>query len=334
MMDTIRSYHSQAFRDGIVDAIYALGNNNSTQDIAQHMKQQAPFSESSWWWEDREFKSELQNAVNRGDIIQANDSYTSSAVAAIKCKAKQQEKEMYEAMQQSKKDRRECADMLLTNLKQQDQQTKKQQNNNKRQKVGEDSNVPSLSKLGLKLESLLLNDRMIIVPMIEIRDNATNKLKGIDKKFQDAIDIATDGSWTVLNVVLSRVDTIEGNPGIKTYADYEGDVVIDALYDCDGTAMYTKLLDKLNIVWSDEDLIDGTVSCYCWEGNYYEMWQNGETERVGCYDCDGNDCPLDDDSDYEGYIFDEGHTPRYENTLCESLLIGISKELIPEQKQL
>ena len=246
--------------------------------------------------------------------------------------------ERYEAMEQSKKDRCECADMLLTYLKQQDQQTEKHQSNKKRLKVDappcfdQHYNNPSLSQLGSKLKSLMLNDRMIIVPMIEKRDDATNELKGIDKKFQDAIDIATDGSWTVLNVVLSRVDTIEGNPGIKTYADYEGDVVIDALYDCDGTAMDKKLLDKLNIVWSDEDLIDGTVSCYCWEGNYYEMWQNGETERVGCYDCDGNDCPLDDDSDYEGYIFDEGHTPRYENTHNESFLIGISKELIREQK--
>ena len=344
-MDTIRSYHSQAFRDGIVDAIYALGNDNSTQDIAKHMKQQAPFSESSWWWEDREFKSELQNAVNRGDIIQANDSYTLSTAIAEKCRAKQQKKERYEAMQQSKRDRRECADMLLTYLKQQDQQTKKQQNNNKRHKVDarpgfdQHCNNPSLSKLGSKLKTLMLNDRMIIVPMIEVRDNATNELKGIDKQFQDAIDIATGGSWTILSVDVSRVDTIEGNPGIKTYADHEGDVVIDALYDCHGCSMDTKLLDKLNIVWSDEDLINGTVSCYCWKGNYYEMWQNGEMERVGCYDCDGrrstvysSKCPLDEDSDYEGYIFDEGHTPRYENTLCESLLIGISKELIPEQK--
>ena len=143
-MDTIRSYHSQAFRDGIVDAIYVLGNDNSTQDIAKHMKQQAPFSESSWWWEDRDFQSELQNAVVRGDIIQTDDTYTLSAVAAIKCRAKQQENERYAAMEQSKKDRRECVDMLLKYLKQQDHQTEKNQNN-KRQKVEEDSNeVPSL----------------------------------------------------------------------------------------------------------------------------------------------------------------------------------------------
>jgi len=336
-MDTIRSYHSQAFRDGIVDAIYALDNNNSTQDIAQHMKQQAPFSKSSWWWEDREFKSELQNAVNRGDVIQTDDSYTLSAAIAEKCRAKQQKKEKYEAMEQSKKDRREYADMLLAFLKQQDQQTKKQQNNNKRQKVEEDSIVPSLSKLGLKLESLLLNDRMIIVPIIEVRDKETDELKGMDKQFQDAIETATGGSWTILSVEISRVDTIEGNPRVHAIDEIEGDVQIDALYNCHGCSMDTKLLDKLNIVWSDDDsdFTNGTVSCYSWKADYCEMWQNGYLERVGCYDCDGrrstvysSKCPLDEDSDYEGYEYDGGHVPRYENTHNESFLIGISKELI------
>ena len=49
------------------------------------------------WWEDIEFQSELQNAVNRGD------SYTLSTAIAEKCRAKQQKKEKYEAMEQSKR---------------------------------------------------------------------------------------------------------------------------------------------------------------------------------------------------------------------------------------
>ena len=63
--------------------------------------------------------------------------------------------------------------------------------------------------------------------MIEVRDNETDELKGIDKQFQDAIDFATDGSWTILNVELSRVDTIEGNPRVHAIDEIEGDVKIE-----------------------------------------------------------------------------------------------------------
>jgi len=335
------------YTDRIIDSLYALGekNNHSSQvsqeEIEKHMKEQVQEQDIIRLWNDIDFQSELQNAVNRGDIIQTDDSYTLSAAIAEKCRAKQQENERYEAMQQSKKDRRECADILLAYLKQQDQQTKKQQNSNKRQKVEEDSNVPSLSKLGSKLKSLMLNDRMIIVPMIEVRDNETDELKGIDKQFQDAIETVTDGSWTILSVEISRVDTIEGNPRVHAIDEIEGDVKIDALYNCHGCSMDTKLLDKLDIVWSDDDsdFTNGTVSCYSWKADYCEMWQNGYLERVGCYDCDGrcstvysSKCPLDEDSDYEGYEYDGGHVPRYENTHNEGFLIGISKELVREQK--
>ena len=346
--DSANAYYSYSrtymprFPYRIVEALYVLGEKNnhspqSQEEIEKHMKEQVQVQNIIRLWNDRDFQSELQNAVVRGDIIQTDDTYTLSAVAAIKCRAEQQKKERYEAMQQSKKDRRECVDMLLAYLKQQDYQTEKNQNN-KRQKVEEDSNkVPSLSQLGSKLKELMPNDRIIIVPMIEVRDKETDELKGMDKQFQDAIETATEGSWTILSVEISRVDTIEGNPRVHAIDEIEGDVKIGALYNCHGSSMDTKLLDKLNIVWSDDDsdFRNGTVSCYSWKADYCEMWQNGYLERVGCYDCDGrrssvysSKCPLDEDSDYEGYEYDGGHVPRYENTHNESFLIGISKELV------
>ena len=209
-----------------------------------------------------------------------------------------------------------------------------------------DKKKGTLDELGLKMKALLPTHSMIIVPVVDSSGFATHNfsgLKGIDKQFQDAIENATGGSWTVLAVEATRVDNIEGNPGVHEIDCLEGDINIDTIYHSDGAEMDKKTLDNLNINWRAK-WDDGIVSLYKGDKGC-SIWEDGDLERVGCYDCDDSNrnrgsyyldedewdevfpeegCPLDEDS------CDTRHTPRYERTYHECLLVGLLKELIPK----
>eukprot|EP00581_Thalassiosira_minuscula_P015942 CAMPEP_0183719622 /NCGR_PEP_ID=MMETSP0737-20130205/12475_1 /TAXON_ID=385413 /ORGANISM="Thalassiosira miniscula, Strain CCMP1093" /LENGTH=430 /DNA_ID=CAMNT_0025949345 /DNA_START=96 /DNA_END=1388 /DNA_ORIENTATION=+ len=294
--------------NGIDAALLALndGKGASQGGIKNHMEDAGSYM-SFFPRESQVFLYALNKAVVEGGIIQTNNDFYKLSPqrkekAAERAREAARKKAMQLAKEKSANSRNECAKELIKYLD---------------ERVTEDKKGSKcLAEIGSRLRLLLPQDSLIIVPMVDspwFGNNNSTGLKGMDKKFQDAIHEATEGGWAVLSVETSRVDTFYGDHN----DDYEGDVKVEAIYDCNnGMKLNKKIFEKMCIIWKQE-WDDGMVSSY--DSRPHEIWDDGDEVFVQCEQCG-----------YETSCDDDGHWPEYESTHHECFLVAMLKGLVPK----